>query len=343
MNIRLANQPKDPQLWDDFVERSPDGSNYHRWNWKRVIEESFHWPTFYFLAEENGVIQGILPIVWQKSWVFGSFLTSLPFLNGGGILATKETAKDGLVAEATALAKGLRVDHLELRHRVDPRLTLPTKLHKVAMILQVDADSEKMWSALSHKVRTDIRKGIKSGLAAELGGQELLNDFYEVFARNMRDLGTPVYSRGFFRTTLSAFPNENFICVVRHKGKPVAASFLLGYRQTVEAGWSAARYDYLAMRPNMFLYWNILDFAARRGYREFDFGRSSVGSGTYRFKKQWGARELSLFWAYWVPNGAKLPEVNKENPRYELAIKCWQKLPVSFTKLLGPSIVKCLP
>jgi serine/alanine adding enzyme len=343
MNVRLANEPNDPQRWDEFVERSVQGSNYHRWNWKRVIEESFNWPTFYFLAEESGSVHGVLPIVWQKSRIFGSFLTSLPFLNGGGILAENSAAKEALVSEALALATRLRVGHLELRHRADPQLELPTKSHKVAMMLPIDADSEKMWPALSHKVRTDIRKGIKSDLTAECGGEELLDDFYEVFARNMRDLGTPVYARLFFLSMLHAFPSDNFICIVRHEGNPVAASFLLGYRQTVEAGWSSSRYDYLAMRPNMFLYWKILCFAGERGYREFDFGRSTIGSGTYRFKKQWGSRELPLFWAYWVPDGAQLPEVNKENPRYELAIKLWQKLPVSLTKFVGPPIVKCLP
>jgi serine/alanine adding enzyme len=75
----------------------------------------------------------------------------------------------------------------------------------------------------------------------------------------------------------------------------------------------------------------------------FDFGRSSIGSGTHRFKRQWGAREVPLYWLYWVPREANLPEVNKENPRYRLAISLWQRLAVSLTKLISPSIVKSLP
>ena len=220
--------------------------------------------------------------------MFGSFLTSLPFLNGGGVIAETAEAKNALVAEAITPAKRLRAEYLELRHRMDPQLGLPTKTHKVAMVLPIEPDSEKMWAALPHKVRTDIRKGIKSGLTAEFGGEERLDDFYEVFARNMRDLGTPVYSRRFFSTMLKAFPSDDFICVIRHQGKAVAASFLMGYRDGIEAGWSSSRYDYLAMRPNMFLYWKVLCFAAERRYRQFDFGRSSVDSGTHRFKKQWG-------------------------------------------------------
>lgn len=343
LQVELASDSAHSQSWREFVETHAVCSNYHRWGWKQVIEETFDWPAFYLVANSANKIQGVLPVVWQKSRLFGSFLTSLPFLNGGGLVAETPAAKNALLAEAVALAQRLRVRYLELRHRSDPELDLPTKTHKVAMILPVQQDTEKMWAALPHKVRTDIRKGMKSGLTAEFGGQQLLDDFYDVFARNMRDLGTPVYSRSFFANMLRVFPEDNFICLVRHQNTPVAASFLMGYRQTIEAGWSSSRYDYLSMRPNMFLYWQILCFAAQRGFREFDFGRSSVGSGTHRFKQQWGSQERPLYWSYWVPKDAELPEVNKENPRYHLAIRLWQKLPVAVTKLIGPSIVKCLP
>jgi len=275
--------------------------------------------------------------------MFGSFLTSMPFLNCGGVVAEGKEAKEALVAEAVILAKQLRVKHLELRHRMDPALSLPAKTHKVAMVLPIEADAEKMWLALPHKVRTDIRKGINSGLAADFGGQELLDDFYGVFARNMRDLGTPVYSRNFFSAILSTFRGDNYICIVRHQNKPVAASFLLGYRHTLEAGWSSSLRNYISLKPNMFLYWKILCFGAERGYQSFDFGRSSIGSGTHRFKKHWGSQEVPLYWLYWVPDAADLPEVNKENPRYRMAISFWQRLPISVTNLIGPPIVKCLP
>jgi serine/alanine adding enzyme len=343
MNIRTAHDAKDTQAWEEFVEQHPGCSNYHRWGWKQAIENSFHWPTFYLMAEDGGRICGILPLVWQKSRFFGSFLTSLPFLNCGGVIAENERAMETLVTEAIAIAKQKGADYLELRHRANPELGLPTKAHKVAMVLAVEPNSEAMFAALPHKVRTDIRKGIKSGLEAEFGGQEFLDIFYEIFAKNMRDLGTPVYGRKLFSEILTAFPNDSHICVVRHQGRPVAVSFLSQYRGTIEALWSSSLYEFAALKPNMFLYWSILCFAGRRGFPFFDFGRSSIGSGTHRFKKQWGSQEVPLHWVYWVPEGKTLPEVNNQNPRYQLAIRIWQKLPVSITKLIGPSIVKRLP
>jgi serine/alanine adding enzyme len=343
MNIRVANDPTDAQAWDQFVQQHVACSNYHRWGWKRAIENSFHWPTFYLMAEEDDRVCGILPLVWQKSRIFGNFLTSLPFLNCGGVIAENQTAMDFLVAEAIVIAKQKGADYLELRQRANPELNLPTKTHKVAMILPIEPNSEAMWAALPHKVRTDIRKSMKSGLEAEFGGHVLLDIFYDIFAKNMRDLGTPVYGRTLFSEILKAFPNDSHICVVRHQGKAVAVSFLSEYRGTIEALWSSSLYKFAALKPNMFLYWSILCFASQKGFRFFDFGRSSVGSGTHRFKKQWGAQEVPLHWVYWVPSGASLPEVNNENPRYQLAIRIWQKLPVSVTKVMGPPIVKCLP
>lgn len=343
MKIDLATSESDALLWEEFVQTHTECCNYHRWRWKRVIENSFHWTTFYLMGQEASRICGILPLVWQRSRIFGSFLTSLPFLNCGGVITENQDAKEALVAEAIAIARQKGAAYMELRQRLDPGLNLPVKTHKVAMVLPIEPDSETMWATLPHKVRTDIRKSMKSGLEALFGGHEFLDAFYEIFAKNMRDLGTPVYSRKFFAEICKAFPEDSHICIVKHRDRPVAVSFLSGYQGTIEALWSSSLYEFASLKPNMFLYWSILRFAGERGFRFFDFGRSSVGSGTHRFKKQWGSQEIPLHWVYWVPEGGDLPELNTDNPKYHAAIWLWQRLPVSVTKIIGPSIVKCLP
>jgi FemAB-related protein (PEP-CTERM system-associated) len=339
----VANSEKEAQLWQQFVDSHAACSKYHRWGWKQVIENSFGWQTFYLMLEENSSIKGILPLVWQKSWLFGSFLTSLPFLNGGGVAAETEGAEKALVWEAIALARRLGTTHVELRHRRVHRLDLPAKTHKVAVVRQVEPDTEKMWRLLHHKVRTDIRKALKSGLVAEFGREELLDDFYKMFTENMRNLGTPSYGRNFFQHILRAFPVDSHICIVRHGSNAVAASLLTAYRDTVEAAWSSSLRSYRSMKPNMLLYWELLCFAGKNGYRNFDFGRSSIGSGTHRFKMQWGSQEVPLFWLYWLRDGSDLPELNPQNPRYRMALWGWQRLPLALTKLVGPRIARCLP
>lgn len=342
MQVIHAQQP-DRARWEEFVAERPEATNFHRWDWRQVIERAFGWPTHYLLAEDGGRVAGVLPLAWQKSFLFGRFLTSLPFFNAGGVLAVSPAAAEALVSEAAALARQLGAKFVELRHRGASPVSLPAKTNKVTVIRHVEADEEKMWRDLPHKVRTDVRKAIKAELTAEFGGEAKLDEFYRIFTVNMRDLGTPVYARRFFAEMLRAFPDDTHLCLVRHQGRAIAGSFLLGFRGVLEAGWSSSLYSYLAMKPNVFLYWRIQCFAGQSGYHTFDFGRSTIGSGTHRFKMQWGAEEIPLVWNYWLPEGAALPELNPENPKYKLAIRTWQKLPVWLTTMIGPRVVRCLP
>ena len=91
------------------------------------------------------------------------------------------------------------------------------------------------------------------------------------------------------------------------------------------------------------LYWEAIRFAIRTGSAKFDFGRSTPGEGTFIFKKQWGAKPVQLYWQYLLKDGERVPELNTKNPKYELAIKVWQRLPITLTKVLGPRIVKNIP
>jgi FemAB-related protein (PEP-CTERM system-associated) len=346
MRIVQARTEEEGKRWERFVELHPACTAYHSWRWKSVLETSFGWPTYYWMAEcDDGTVGGVLPLLWQKSALFGSFLTSLPFVNYAGIAAEGGEAEQLLSAQAATLARELGVRHVELRHRSSHALGAEwtQRSHRVAVVKRVQRDTEKMWNELPNKVRTDVRKAMKSNLEAAAGGAEFLDDFYEVFAQNMRDLGTPVYSHSFFAEILRAFPQQTLVNVIRHQGKAVAASFLFGFRDALEVPWSSSLREYLSMQPNMLLYWKNLCLAGEKEYARFDFGRSPIGSGTHRFKVQWGSEESPLPWDYWLPPGASLPELNAQNPKYEMAKSVWRRLPLAVTKMVGPRIVRCLP
>jgi len=343
MNILLCSNSKDASRWNEFVNAHPSATYCHLWNWKNVIERSFGWKAHYILAEEGTVVRGVLPIVIQKSWLFGNFASSMPFLNAGGILADSLETERLLLEQAVDITRQASARHLELRHQTDHGLGLPFRSNKVTLVLPLEADTDKMWKSLDTKIRTKVRKSMTFGMTTEFGGENLLNEFYSVWSENMRDLGTPAYAPSFFREIVNAIPRNTHLCVVRHEGLPVAVSFLIGFRNRVEAMWSSSIRGALALKPNMFLYWQLLCFAAQNGYRVFDFGRSTIGSGTHTFKLQWGAETVPLHWDYWLADSDKLPEINPSNPKYDLAIRVWQRLPLSLARLLGPPIARCLP
>ena len=159
----------------------------------------------------------------------------------------------------------------------------------------------------------------------------------------MRELGTPVYPKSFFKNILETFQESAWICSVYKDEEPVASGFLFGFKDRLDIPWASSKREYDRFNPNMLLYWNSLKFACENGYRIFDFGRSTPGEGTYKFKEQWGAKPIQLYWHYWLKNNGPLPELNPKNPKYQMAIKIWQKLPVAVTRFIGPMIVKNIP
>jgi FemAB-related protein (PEP-CTERM system-associated) len=312
--------------------------------WLNVLADGFGHTPYALEAVEDGRTVGYLPLAFVRSLLFGRFLVSLPYLNSNGVLAENPAAAAALVGRAVQLADDLRVRHLELRQETaveHPDLGALSRT-KVHMRLRLPETAEALSKAVGPKVRNQVRKGEKSGLAVEWGGPELIETFHSVFARNMRDLGTPVYGQDLIAAIIRHFPGAAEICVVRHSGKPIAAALLLHGNGVTEVPSASSLREYNATCANMLLYWHLLERAIHRGQRIFDFGRSTVESNTYKFKKQWGAEPEPAVWQYYVRTGSP-GEMRPENPRYQRLIRIWQRLPVGVTRWIGPKIARGIP
>jgi FemAB-related protein (PEP-CTERM system-associated) len=330
----------DCEEWERFVNGRGDEAGYHAWGWQRVFENAFGHRCVYLLARRGDSVAGVLPLVQIKSRLFGNSLTSLPFLNYGGVMADSPETGAALVERARHEAASRRCDHVELRHVAVQFPHLPCKRHKVSMRVALAAD---LWERLDRKVRNQIRKAEKSGLVIERGGLSLVADFYKVFARNMRDLGTPVYSRRLFEEVIRAFPDRSQLHIVRLKGEPVAAGFTYRTSAMVQLPWASSIREFNPLCPNVLLYWDAMQYAHTSGAGLFDMGRSTPNEGTFKFKAQWGGEPVPLHWEYELLTEREMPNVSPANPKFQLAIALWQKLPLAVTTRVGPMIVRAIP
>jgi FemAB-related protein (PEP-CTERM system-associated) len=332
----------DRVAWETYVSSQPSATGYHDWAWRDVISRTFGHASFYLMARRAGRagITGVLPLVEIRSRLFGRTMTSLPFLNYGGVIADTDQDAQALLASARDLARRRGCRHVELRH-FDRRFgALPFKQHKVTMRLPI---GEGIWDRLDRKVRNQIRKAMKSDLTVERGGVELLADFYAVFARNMRDLGTPVYPRRLFEEVLGAFPSRARLVIVRLKGAPIAGGLTFRTGALVEVPWASSIHDYNPLCPNHLLYWSVIEAAVADGCTTLDFGRSTPDEGTYKFKAQWGATAIALHWEYVLLRGDAIPDQSPKNPRLRLFVDTWKRLPLWAANLIGPRVVRQIP
>jgi len=337
--VSLASQ-SDRSAWDAFVEARGDETGYHAWDWQRVFEDAFGHEPVYLVARRGEDVAGVLPLVQIKSLLFGNTLTSLPFLNYGGVMADGAAAATALVEAARDQAQQRRCQHVELRHVAAQFPELPCKRHKVSMRLTV---GDNMFDGLDRKVRNQIRKAEKSGLVVERGGAALVGDFYTVFARNMRDLGTPVYSRRLFEAVLRTFPGRSQLHVIRLNGQPVAAGLTYRTATMVQLPWASSIREFNSLCANVLLYWDAIQFTQESHAATFDMGRSTPNEGTYKFKAQWGATAVPLHWEYQLSPHGRVPNVSPSNPKFQLAIALWQKLPLGVATRVGPMIVRAIP
>ena len=299
--IALCGAQEQP-LWDEYVQRSPETTIAHVFSWGNVIGEAYGHRTFYLMAQEEGIVKGVFPLVLVKG-LWNSSLTSMPFMDYGGICADDDQTAQLLLDHALNLMKEQRCASLEIR-QVKPVVCVGiSRSDKVTMLLDLSGGVEGLWQSFPAKVRNQVRKAEKAGLTTLMGGKELLDDFYRVFAVNMRDLGSPVHGRRFFQQMASALGHHMRVILVREGRNTMGAGIAVTFKDGIFVPWASSLKEHRGKCPNNLLYWDAIQYGCKEGYRTFDFGRSSVGSGTFEFKKQWGAQPLALHWQMLAKDG----------------------------------------
>lgn len=366
-NIKVRKaRSGDASRWDEYIALNKDGLAYLFFSWKQAVENAYGFDCPYFLAEQDGRILGVLPTVHIHLPFGKGQLVSLPYCDAGGILADNPETAESLFNYACQYACGCNIPRIEIRYppplfEVENMGHLGDKKNfhqysetdasssgKVRMLLELPVGSQALLASLKSKVRSQVKKPERDGLIFEIGGIELLEQFYAVFTENMRSLGSPVHSRKWISSILHYY-DERAKCgiVFMPDGRtPAAVGIIFYHRNVVSIPWASSLQRFNRFNPNMLLYWSFLEFAADNGYRYFDFGRSTPGEGTYKFKAQWGAKPQPLHWERWEvkKNGVHALHLgmisNSNSHARAMAEKVIQKIPLPVATFIGSRIRK---
>lgn len=331
------------ERWDRFVFEHSRASFFHLIGWKRVVEKTFGHKARYFYSERDGEITGIAPFFDFSNWLVGHCLVSLPLGAYGGIVAEDSESKQALLDHAKQIARSARVDYLELRcrdggllsgfHRNEVYVTFNTPLF---------SDPQANLKRLPKDTRYMIRRAEKEGLSVERGVEQM-DVFYDLFARSMKRLGTPVFPIALFRNLVEEFPNQTQLMLVSNGLQTVAGVLSFFFRDTILPYYAGATDEATPLAANNFMYWELIKWAGEQGFRTFDFGRSKRGTGAFAFKSQWNMKIEPLDYQVFLVKRETVPNFSPVNPKFEMAIRIWQKLPLPVTKFLGPSLVRLFP
>ncbi|MGK5080786.1 FemAB family XrtA/PEP-CTERM system-associated protein [Janthinobacterium sp. HLX7-2] len=339
----LQLQQHDHARWDAFVLACPDATFFHRAGWHTILQQGFGHDSYFLYAEQDGRIAGVLPLAHLRSRLFGSALVSLPFCVYGGIAGGSAAVRQALDEAAQALARRLGVGHLEYRWREEQDIDAARWLHRplyATFRRPLHADAEQNLLAIPRKQRAVVRKGIANGLHSAIDVD--LGRFYPIYAASVHRLGTPVFARRHFALLRTVFGADCEILSVYQGGQVQASVLTFYFRDEVLPYYGGGSVLARSSGANDFMYWEVMRRAGARGCRQFDFGRSKLGTGAYDFKKNWGFTPQPLPYAYQLVRASRLPEVHPSNPKYALSIRAWRRLPLPLANFLGPHIVRQL-
>ncbi len=345
MQVILCKTEEDESAWRQYVDTARDSVFFQHIAWKRLIENNYRLKSYYFMAVDNGRVTGILPLFLLKNLFFGTVLASCPHFSYGGVSAADDEVRKALLTAGIEASRQENVDYLELKNYPSPcNDGLINKDTYCTLVLDLDPNPQVVWKdKLEADTRNQVRKALKSGLRAEIGLMEYFDDYYRVLSRNMRDLGSPMDSRAFLRSQFEMFCDNAKIIIVKKGDTAIAVMDMFFFKDTVHVRYAGSIREYLSLCPNNILWWTAIEYSCRKGYRYLDFGRSKWNSGTFHFKAQWGAEPKRLYYQYYLSRAKKVPEVDPTNPKYRLLVDVWKRLPIFFTRLIGPQIVRYIP
>ncbi len=343
MNVRFAGQ-QDKRAWDAYINRHPNAAPYSLYAWKEAVEEAYGHNGCYLLAEEGTKILGVLPLVQFHVPFRSHNLISLPYCDVGDVLAETPEIRRFLIKEALVLAGRRKIGRVDIRSSAKNLIDTDLGWHvsvqsdKVRMLLDLPGSSEELWQGFKSKLRSQIKKAEKNGLSFRWGTRADISDFYRVFSRNMHALGSPVHSKKWIESVYKFYGGNARIGLVYKDTVPVGCGMILWAGKRVSIPWASTLREFNRLSPNMLLYWNFLQFAADAGKQLFDFGRSTPGEGTFRFKKQWGATPEPLYW-----HCLTKVERDQERGKYGASRRdrfalLWSKMPLFVANALGPKI-----
>jgi FemAB-related protein (PEP-CTERM system-associated) len=329
--------------WDKYVLNHPAGTFFHLTAWKRVVERCFGFKSCYLIAEEGGTIRGVLPLFLVNNFLQGRSLISTPFATYGGACADSEQIETALSSRAVEMAQQERVQYLELRQqRPIPEPGFVTKELYVTFDLQLPKTAEELQRGFPRDTRYMIRKAEKNGLRAVVDNRQLAT-FYEIYSRSFHNLGTPVFPRRLFEIIFDEFGEQCELMTVWRESKALASVLSFRFRDWIMPYFGGSLLDGRQFAANNFMYWAVMKRALEMGIRNFDFGRSKLGSGSYTFKTSWNMRERPLPYQFALVQRKTMPNFSPANPKFKLAILVWRSLPFAMTKWLGPAFVHLFP
>ncbi|MFA5173820.1 MAG: peptidoglycan bridge formation glycyltransferase FemA/FemB family protein [Candidatus Pacearchaeota archaeon] len=174
---------------------------------------------------------------------------------------------------------------------------------------------EELFDAIDKDAKWGIKKAEKEEIIVQKTKEiEDLQKFYNIYKKTM------IYG-GIVPEKIENLKKENSILFVAKKDNKIIAGaiIIVVNKEKFKLEYNASLYSFLKFQPNNLLYWSLIQWGKRNGFKIFDLGGYQLKAhghlkGVNRFKERWGGQIKT----YYVKSG---------NPVYILGRKVIRNIP----------------
>lgn len=321
------------------------GTVFHTVAFRSILLDTFGYQCHYHAVyDQDEKICALIPLVGGRNMGLKMAGISLPFVNYTDICATSEEAFQYALTSTVKLKNSCKLDYIELRLKDQDGAVGPgkQKLSNVTFTLPLLESEAEVLALSTASNRNHIRKAYKNEWFTASFDPSYLDAFYKVYVRRMKQLGSPAPDIRFFRAFFEHLPDHAFLLTVhsRERQSVVGGMLLLlsPANKTVYYPYGANLIQYNHQYLNNFMYWEAVKFGIRQGMKHLDLGRSPVGSGTYKYKSQWGAKAEPLKYLIYDDRNGSSSQPDKND--LQVFVELWKKMPAWITDRAGKYIIK---
>lgn len=328
--------------YDTFVEQHPQRVLYHQREWWKLLEASYGYKPAPLVAQTEGNIVGVLPLMRVHGRIKGKRLVSLPFSHCVPILSSHPEADAALLNAAIQLAQDENYAFVEIRSSHPPESSAfqSSALNQVAT-LDLGHDEEVLFQALSSSHRRNVRTAEKAAFTFVEGSAE---DFYQLEVSTRHRQGAPMYPPDFFKRLKQAFPKTTQFYLLKLEQRPIAGIILFWVGQTAVYGYGGSAIEepeISKLKPNHLLMWEAIKASKRAGFKVFDFGTTPIHlTGLIEFKRRFGADVRDLPYYYYLNTRQELPVIKRDSRSVQLIENVLRRMPRYAFRHLSPWLLR---
>jgi Acetyltransferase (GNAT) domain len=293
---------EDKGRWDQFVENSPQGLLFHKWDFLKTVERHSRYRFLpysvysgeqlrcifpFFIGRDRGLTVMNSPPPNTQIWYLGpAFDPSVQALKAPAKERIFEQVNGELCSEIDKIAPNY-VSISTVPNFLDVRFFIWKRYReqlRLTYAIDLEKSLDEIWASFSHSCRQNIRK--LSAYSPVIQQNNDVSALLDIWRRRLSELGVqvPLLSDSYLKELVAAFPQDVTVYSLSIDGSLATATGFCAMQKERYSYWIGGVNACKDLSVLEYLVWEVVQRAKSEGFKRLDLGASDAGPSRFKSK-----------------------------------------------------------